>query len=221
MHKHLIRGLVIGLGLALLVAAIAARVGRPIASPPLPEGSGAWLAARAGGLTAYLALSLEIVFGLFLSTGVADRWIARGRAVELHQWLSLATLGLVAGHAGVLLLDRFVGFDALDLVVPFLARFPSEERRVGVGLGVLGGWIMLLVHASFALRARLGARAWRLMHYAAFVAFGLATAHGATAGTDASQPPARALYLGMAALVGLLLLARLFRASHRRAAAKA
>lgn len=171
----------------------------------LLDGPGAWLASRAGGVTAYVALTIEIAFGMFLSTGVADRWIARARSIELHRWLSRGALLLVIGHAAALLFDRVQPFDLVDLVVPFAAPY----RTFAVGLGVVAMWLLWLVHVSFGLRQRLGQRLWRTLHYASFGVFGLATAHGALAGTD----ELRVLHLASGALVTLLIFVRMARAT--------
>ena len=74
--------------------------------------------------------------------------------------------------------------------VPFLAGY----RRVGVGMGIVAMWLAVLVHASFALRARIGPRVWRAVHYLAFVVFALATLHGVTAGTDTRATWMQLLY---------------------------
>ncbi len=173
------------------------------------EGPGAWLASRAGGVTAYVALSIEIAFGMFLSTGAADAWIARARSIELHRWLSRATLLLVVAHASALLFDRVQPFDVVDLVVPFVARY----RPFAVGLGVVAVWLTWMVHVSFRVRQQLGQRLWRTLHFASFGVYGLATAHGVLAGTDSHRAGVRAIYLVSAALIGLLLLARVVSAA--------
>jgi len=171
----------------------------------LLEGPGAWLASRAAGVTAYVALSLEIAFGMFLSTGVADRWVARARSIELHTWLSRSTLLLVAAHASALLLDRVQPFGIVDLLLPFAA----SHRTVAVALGIFAMWLGWLVHLSFGLRQRLGQRVWRALHYAAFGVYGLATAHGVLAGSD-SMP---LLYLGSVGVVVSLIVFRVVRAT--------
>lgn len=205
MRRPLLYGSLAGALLLALALTAARRAGLVEATLPLPAGQGAWLASRAAALTAYLALTIEMALGLFLSTGLADRWIARARSVELHQWLSRASLALIAGHAGALLADRVVPFDLLDVTVPFLAPY----RRLAVGLGIASAWLVVALHASFALRGRLGPRLWRSLHYASFAVFALATAHGVLAGTDSRQAAPRALYLGSGALVGLLLVWRI------------
>lgn len=154
-----------------------------MADPWMVSGPGAWLASRAAGFTAYTALTLEIALGLFLSTGIADGWIARARSVEMHRWLSGGTIALLLAHASALLLDRTVSFRWFDLVVPF----SSGYRPVPVGLGGLALWLVLVIHASFSLRSWLGNQRWRRLHQASFAVYLLATAHGWFAGTDSAR----------------------------------
>jgi predicted ferric reductase len=195
-------------GLALVVGvSVAARSGLVVAvlPDPRPEGPFAWMLSRALGVTAYVALSLEVLLGLALSTGAGDRLLARARSVELHQWLSSVALALTGAHAHALVGDRFVRFDLLDVLVPFASR----HRPAAVGLGVLAAWAAVVVHASFGARKRIGARAWRVVHYLAFALYAAATAHGLAAGTDARATWMRAVYAGSAGALALLVGLRL------------
>lgn len=197
MRRTALVGFAAGLGLLAILATLGARAG--VVSIPFerPDGVAPWLASRAAGVTAYLALTLEVVFGLFLSTGAGDRWITRAHSMEIHRFLSVAALALVAAHAFVLLADRFVRFDLLDVLVPLLAPY----RRFAVGIGVLAAYGAIVVHASFGLRRRIGQRAWRSLHYLSFVVFALATVHGLLAGSDAARPWMRATHVSSAGVV--------------------
>lgn len=168
--------------------------GAPLALDP------AWTRAssRAFGFGAYLALAFDVVLGLTVSPGWLDRILARKHAVELHRWLTIATLGLVGLHALALLSGRWV--DALDLTLPFLA----PHRRFAVGLGVLAFWGVLAVHASFAWRKRVGARVFRALHALSLAIFVLATLHGLLApGTSRSLPLALVYWVALVIVAGL------------------
>jgi predicted ferric reductase len=166
---------------------------------------GTWPIARAAGLTAYAAITLAVVFGLLLSTGAADRWVARARSVEAHRFLSTAALALVALHALVLLADGHVRFGLLDVLVPFRAPW----RGFAVGLGTVAAYAAVVVHASFFLRRRLGPRGFRILHTLSFAVFALATAHGLLAGSSAGHPFMVGVYLSATGLVVLLTAVRL------------
>jgi predicted ferric reductase len=204
MLKRIFTGLAIGVALLALLNAAVTRLGLTAMPLPTLAGTAPWTTARASGLTALVALTLDMVFGLFVATGVADRLIRRGRSVEVHRWLSSVALALVAAHILVLTVDRFVRFDLLEVLVPFL----SSYRRVAVGLGVLAAYGALTVHASFGLRRRLGAKAWRRLHYLSFFVFAAAVAHAALAGSDSARVSIQAIYVSAATAVGLLVLYR-------------
>jgi predicted ferric reductase len=195
-----IRGLLIGLGLLLILDALAVRLGVAPGALPTLDGPAPWLISRAAGASALLALTLDVIFGLLVSSGVGDRWLPRARSVDAHRWLSSVTLALVAVHAGVLVIDGVVRFDVLDALVPFL----SSYRSLAVGVGVLAAYGALVVHVSFELRKRIGARTWRKLHHLSFAVFVAAVAHGVAAGGGGLRP----LYLAAAAAVAVLLSAR-------------
>jgi predicted ferric reductase len=152
------------------------------------------------GLTAFVALALDVILGLLLSTRMANRLFAKGVAVELHRWLSPLVLALALGHGLLLLADGYIRFDALAVLVPFA----SPYRPLAVGLGVIAGYLAVVVHASFALRKTIGARTWRRLHYLSFVALIGAAAHALLAGSDVGSVWVRSLYaVPLAIAVGL------------------
>lgn len=188
--RDVLRGVLIGAAILLVAGAIAGRAGWVDLAAPRASGTGAWLVARASGFTAFIALSLDVIAGLVVSTRVGGRRIARGQLIELHGWLSPLALALAVGHAVVLLADGFIRFDALDVLIPFVTPY----RTLAVGLGVIAAYLAFVVHASFALRRRIGTAWWRRLHYVSFAAFAAAALHGLAAGTDSGRPWAIALY---------------------------
>jgi predicted ferric reductase len=126
--------------------------------------------------------------------------LTRAHAIDLHGWLSPVALILVAGHAIVLLADSYIGFDILDVLVPFAA----PVHTTAIGLGVIAAYAALVVHASFALRRRLGTTAWRRLHYLSFAAFTAAALHAIISGTDSSHPWFVAVYATPLVVVGAL-----------------
>ncbi len=208
MRRSIVLGLVLGVvALAVLDAALA-RAGLVDGALPRTGDSWPWLLSRAAGVTAYLALALDVVLGLLVSTRLGDRIFARGSAIELHRWLSAGALGLSGAHATVLLLGAHVRFDALDALVPFA----SAWKPLAVGVGVLAMHVALAVHFSFELRSLMGPGVWRRLHYASFGVFALATGHAALAGTDAGKPWLALMLAASTALVVGLTLHRVRRA---------
>lgn len=197
-------GFLVGLGLLFVLDAVAARLGLGPGAIPTLAGTSPWITSRAAGVTAFLALTLDVIFGLFVSTGAADRLLPRARSADVHRWLSTVALALTALHALALTADRFVRFDVLDALVPLL----SSYRPLAVGLGVVAAYGALTVHVSFGLRRRIGAKTWRKLHYLSFFVFVAAVAHGVLAGSDADTPGLQALYVASGTLVAALSLYR-------------
>ncbi len=155
-----------------------------------------WLLARAAGLTAYVLLTLSVLAGLVLKSRPARR-LRPAAVTDLHRTLALTSLAALALHGAALVLDTTVKVTIAGLVVPGLVGY----RPAAVAAGVVAGWLLAVVTASFRVRKRIGVRAWRRLHWATYALFALATVHGIAAGTDATQPWARDLYLGAVAAV--------------------
>jgi sulfoxide reductase heme-binding subunit YedZ len=196
----------IGLAIvALVVEAALVRLG--VVADPIPKlaGTVAWTTSRAAGVTAFAALTLDVVFGLFVSTGLIDRWVPRGASVDVHKWLSSVALALVGVHSLALLVDPAVHFDALDALVPGM----SSYRAGAIAIGVLAMYGALVVHLSFGWRKRIGVRVWRALHFTAFLVFVGAIAHGMLAGSDAAHHGMRAVYVGAGVVVTGLVVIRI------------
>jgi DMSO/TMAO reductase YedYZ heme-binding membrane subunit len=215
--RRLALGVAIGLGLLLVVDALAVRLGIAPGVLPTVAGTTPWILSRAAGVTAYLALALDVIAGLALSTGAFDRVVPRARSLELHRSLSVVALALTGLHTGALLVDRFIRFDVLAVLVPFA----SSYRAPAVALGVAAAYAALVVHLSFGWRKRLGPKTWRRLHYTSFAAFAAALLHGLLAGSDTGATGMRLLYaataIAIVALVAIRLTASRVRAARRPA----
>ncbi|MCC7107142.1 MAG: ferric reductase-like transmembrane domain-containing protein [Chloroflexi bacterium] len=216
-RRTIVYGVATGLAALLVGLTLGARLGFVAVNVQRPEAHWFWYFSRAAGLTAYLALAAATIWGLLLSTAVADALVARARGLEVHRWLSAVGLALGTAHGVALVGDRYVAFDILDVLVPFLAPY----RPIAVGLGIVALYLSLAVYGSFWLRSRLGNRGWRAVHVLSFPAFAFLTLHGMLAGTDSGTPWPRTIYLLAAGLLLWLTLYRLVAARWGRRAASA
>jgi sulfoxide reductase heme-binding subunit YedZ len=151
-----------------------------------------WLLARASGLTAYVLLTLSVLAGLVVKSRPFGRALKTSSVTDVHRYLSLLGLGMLALHGVTLVLDLTVHISVAALLVPFASGY----RPVAVAAGVVAAELIVLIAASFSLRRWIGGRNWRRLHWATYLVFLLGTAHGLAAGTDSSQPWALGLYLG-------------------------
>lgn len=151
-----------------------------------------WIIARATGLTAYILLTLSVLAGLVVKTRPLGRALKTAAVTDTHRFLSLLALGSIAVHGLALVLDKTVRIGLTALLVPGLAGY----RPVATGLGVVAAELAALIIVSFRFRRRIGAWNWRRLHWATYLVFALATAHGLAAGTDSTRAWTSALYLG-------------------------
>jgi len=139
----------------------------------------AWLVARAAGLVAFALFTVSVMLGLALSTRLLGT--SRGKTLlGWHQTLMWTGLAMVALHGSALALDPVMRFGIVGVLVPGFAPW----RPVPVAAGIVTGWIMLALAASFHVRRRIGQRRWRLLHYAGFAGFAIGLYHALNVGTD-------------------------------------
>jgi sulfoxide reductase heme-binding subunit YedZ len=87
---------------------------------------------------------------------------------------------MLAGHVLSLLFDPYAQLRIFDLVLPFAGNY----RPFWQGLGTLAFDLVLALIATSLLRHRLGARAWRAVHWLAYLSWPTALLHGLETGTD-------------------------------------
>jgi predicted ferric reductase len=147
------------------------------------HGPGLWYATRATGLVAMLLLTAATALG-FLTAGrlVGDRW-PRFLVVGLHRNISLLALVFLGLHIATNVLDSYVTISIQDAVVPFLSGY----HRFWLGLGVIASDILIALAVTSLLRQRIGHRFWRVVHWAGYLCWPIAMAHGLGIGTDRSK----------------------------------
>ncbi|MEU9078744.1 ferric reductase-like transmembrane domain-containing protein [Kitasatospora sp. NPDC048538] len=148
----------------------------PLTAAPSPL----WYATRAGGTVALLLLTATVVLGIAAGGRYAPRRIARFELGALHRNLSLLTVVFLGLHIATAIADPFVHLTWPDALVPFV----SSYRPIWLGLGALAVDLLLAVLSTSALRLRIGRRAWKAVHWAAYALWPLALLHGAGTGTD-------------------------------------
>jgi predicted ferric reductase len=173
--------------------------------PAAAETSAYWYLSRGAGLVSYVLLWATAAWGLLVSTKLAKGLIAAPFAAGLHEFLSLTTLSFAAFHGLVLLGDRYINFNLINVVYPFAATY----RPGWVGLGQVGFYLTAALVLSFYVRKNVGPRTWRAVHFLTFPAYGLVLVHGITSGTDSSALPVQVMYLATGTAIVFLVYYRL------------
>lgn len=156
-----------------------------------------WDTARAAGIVSWALLAASAVWGLALSTRVLAGWPRSAWLLDLHRFLGGAAIVFLAVHVATIMLDTYVHFGPVEVLVPLAASW----RTVPVAWGIAAMYLLVAVELTSLLRGRLPKRVWDAVHYLAFPLFLLASAHALTAGTDRSAPLLRAAVLGTLAVV--------------------
>jgi hypothetical protein len=140
-----------------------------------------WYVTRGTGLVALILLTGSVALGVITTS----RWHGPGwprfASLQLHRNVSLLAVALLVVHIVTAELDIFAPVGWLAVVVPFASAY----RPVWLGLGTVAFDLLLAVIVTSLLRARLGYRTWRAVHWLAYVSWPVAMAHGLGTGTDA------------------------------------
>ncbi|HET7486696.1 MAG TPA: ferric reductase-like transmembrane domain-containing protein [Acidimicrobiales bacterium] len=166
-----------------------------------------WYVARAGGLTAWWLITASVIWGLLLSTRVANGKPRPAWLLDLHRFLGALAVVFTAIHVGGLVADSWSHFGWSQVLVPLT----SSWRPVAVAWGVVAFYVLLAVEASSLLVRHLPRRLWRAVHRASFGLFVLAGAHALTAGSEAGNPAVRWSAVLASGIVGSLVVYRLAR----------
>lgn len=174
-----------------------------------------WYLSRGTGAITLVLLTVTVVLGI----GGAVRWrpgphVPRFLVDGLHRNISLLVVVLLAVHVVTSVLDPFAHLHVLDALVPLA----SQYRPVWLGLGALALDVLLAVMVTSLLRARLGLRAWRTVHWAAYACWPVAVLHGLGTGTDASAVWLEGLTAVCTMAVAAAVATRLLRGWPQRAA---
>jgi sulfoxide reductase heme-binding subunit YedZ len=177
----------------------------------LASTQGLWFLSRGSGLVLLALFSAIIALGVAVANGSAAwRW-PRFSVAELHRTLSLFGIALLVLHILTALLDPFVHIGWAATLVPFV----SPYRTAAIAAGTLAVDLAGAVLITSLLRRKLKFRAWRAVHWLAYLAWPLAFIHSLTAGNDLGIWWVGLIEWGCAALVGTAVLARVLGRSRR------
>jgi sulfoxide reductase heme-binding subunit YedZ len=140
-----------------------------------------WITSRAAGTAALVLSSVAVAVGLSMGSRLVKKRLADVRSI--HEALSLATILAIVVHAVSLLGDSFLHPSVADIAVPFVSHY----KQPWMTIGIVGGWLMILLGLSYYARGRIGPQRWRSLHRFTALAWVLGLAHSLGEGTDAGQ----------------------------------
>ena len=155
-----------------------------------------WLAARAGGIAAYLLLTGLVALGMLLShPSNQATWKKSKRVFPWHEHLFVFVIAFVLVHVAAVVVDPYAGVGIGGALVPGL----SSYRSAPVALGSLALYAAIATAVTARWTRLLPAGLWLRLHRLAALAWVLAWVHGMLAGTDSQA--LLPVYLASGALV--------------------
>jgi len=168
-----------------------------------------WYVSRGSGLILLALFSVVVVLGIATRTGSAPRTWHRFTVAELHRTLSLFAVALLTLHVVTAIADPYVSIGWWATVIPFVSHY----KTAALGLGTLAVDFGAAVILTSLFRHRLGFKAWRAVHWLAYLAWPVAFVHSLRAGNDLGIAWVYGVEWGSAALVTTAVVARLLHAA--------
>jgi methionine sulfoxide reductase heme-binding subunit len=179
---------------------------------------GWWIVSRSSGIVAFVLVTISVFLGLTMA-GKPFREPGFARTLKaLHEQTALAALIAIGVHGTGILLDPWLKPGVTGVSIPFVLSL----HRFWVGIGIIAGYLAVLLGLSFYFRKQIGPRLWRQAHRATVLVYVLGLFHALGSGTDTGSLPFFAWAVGSGVPIALLFVYRLGasrRASERRRAA--
>lgn len=178
-----------------------------------------WYIIRGAGFTAAGLLVLLMLSGIGQFTGIIYRWVEPIKMWAIHKAMAIALLVAIVVHVGFLLIDKFVPFSLVQVLVPFTSHYNNGTSIYGlafgslaVAFGILAAYLVMIVIASSLGWIDTKTKRWRVLHYLNYAIVLLVFLHALYVGSDLRYGMFRELWvlLGMVVLVAIV--ARIWRA---------
>ena len=172
-----------------------------------PPGQWAYLVAKLTGLYGFIAIWLQVSYGLARHQSILGKYRWR---MSTHRWLGLATALLLTVHFGSYLLAVTLrnGKFPWQMLLPV---FDAGQYRTALSLGLLS-LVATGVAVIVGLLHRRGRqsrpRLWIGLHRLGIAALAAGLVHGMMVGTETNVIQLTLLYYAMAAVTGVLLINR-------------
>ena len=145
-----------------------------------------WFATRSAGLLTWFAATGSVGIGLLMSTRALGRKPTIPWLLDVHRFLSAASIVFLGIHLITLWADDFIDFGLAELFVPGKAQVGGLSG-FSLALGVVALWLLVVVEASSLIKDRLPNRLWHTVHLTSFGVVILGLVHGIEVGSDSDN----------------------------------
>jgi len=177
-----------------------------------------WYVVRGSGIVAAVSLVILMLSGVGFITGHTFKFLE-----PITAWASHRALGIVFGisillHMGGLLIDHFVPFNLINLLVPWSSSYkPVTILGINFGslyvsLGVLAFYLVAVITIISLIWIDKKPNFWKLTHLLSYLVFVFVFFHALFLGTDLAGGVFRLIWIALGITVSIAILIRLRRA---------
>ena len=109
-------------------------------------------------------MSLVVIIGLLVNRQGRLPGLPAFAVLGLHRYLSLLSITFITVHIATAVLDSFVNISVAAAVIPFVSAY----EPLWLGLGAVAFDLMIAIIVTSLLRAHIGRRTWRAVHWLAY-----------------------------------------------------
>jgi sulfoxide reductase heme-binding subunit YedZ len=142
-----------------------------------------WYLMRSTGVVSQVLLTAVMALGIATTNRWSPRSTPRFVTAALHRSISLLSVVFIGVHVVTAVIDPYAVVGLVAVIVPFV----GAGTPFWVGLGAVSLDLIAALIVSSLLRRHLGYRAWRAIHWVAYLSWPVALAHGLGTGTDAAS----------------------------------
>ena len=164
-----------------------------------------WFLNRGTGIILLLLMTLSVILGILSARSRAGRGTPAFVRNVVHRNVALLAVSMLAVHVVSAVVDSYVDIRWWDAFVPWGGLY----QPVWLGLGTLAFDLLLVITLTSVLRTRLPHAAWRLVHWASYLAWAIAVVHGLGIGTDSDAPWSVIITAGCVVAVALAVALRI------------
>jgi len=157
-----------------------------------------WYASRATGVVCLVLTTTVVLLGLLVSRQRRLPGLPRFGVVHLHRYLSLLAVGFVSVHILTAVVDSYVSISVAAAIIPFV----SSYKPLWLGLGAVSLDLMAALIVTSLVRARIGRKTWRVVHWVAYAAWPVAVVHSIGTGPDLRHGPL--LWLSVSSVLAVI-----------------
>ncbi|HEY8998779.1 MAG TPA: hypothetical protein VIM53_00490 [Candidatus Saccharimonadales bacterium] len=182
-----------------------------------------WYVIRAAGFVAAGLLILLMLSGIGQVTGLLYKFIDPIKAWAIHKALAFALCGAIVVHVGFLLIDQYLPFSLVQVLVPFASHYSNHTTLLGlslsgiaVALGVLAMYGVAIVVLSSLGWIDTKKGVWRKLHYLNYFIILAVFVHALGTGSDLKYGLFRSAWTFVGFILLLAVVSRLWRAGTLR-----